>query len=381
MRIASIFVFLLLVQFLAAETKEHEHTAKQLCDSGIVMARDQFKYCESLEVFFKSLDKCEDDNCRARALNCIGVINVELGLNEDAVPYLLESIKLSEMNKDTAKLYLAYKNIFNAYSGMKLWGLALKYLNRALKIAHYQNDTLNIIDLTNNKGLFYYDKGNIDTAAYYFNKVLPLTSQNKHRWQYQNIINNLAIVDVSKGKIDSALEKWSNILRLQIEDKEIENIGIGYFNLAKLYHQHIDIDSAMILLDSAEKYSVQANDHDMIMMIYDNKYQIFKRKGMLYEALSFLEKYNVELNNKNNKEITSKLKREEVRLKIEKRKIELENRLQEERYFYWTIIVLVIILILLVSVLLLYVIKLRKQRKINESIELLENLPKFKTKE
>lgn len=101
--------------------------------------RDMGDSPNALKYFHLALDNLtgrkEDNNLKARILSQTGRLLTGISLYDEAIPYIEESIKICELNKDTINIVYELQLLGGTYLRAKKYRLAEHYFNKAIEIS------------------------------------------------------------------------------------------------------------------------------------------------------------------------------------------------------------------------------------------------------
>lgn len=101
--------------------------------------RDMGESPNALKYFHLALDNLtgreEDNNLKARILSQTGRLLTGISLYDEAIPYIEESIKICELNKDTVNIVYELQLLGGTYLRAKKYRLAEHYFNKAIEIS------------------------------------------------------------------------------------------------------------------------------------------------------------------------------------------------------------------------------------------------------
>ncbi|MDT8337325.1 MAG: tetratricopeptide repeat-containing diguanylate cyclase [Candidatus Izemoplasmatales bacterium] len=237
----------------------------------------------------------------------------------DAINMLRESLKLSDINKDTYAQSMIFTTLGNAHLYLKLYDLSFYYYRMALSACEENNRFESQAMIFNNIGEIYRELGDYEQALEAYSRCLDISDKNNFARVGMYATANIGIVDYETKNYQAAiyyLEKSKCIAR-EINNQIIEGFSLRHLGLihsevseydkaksffeeamsvykktnetisqARLYKDFADMEYKQRNFLGALNYLNRAKDltdglQDQILMI--NIYQLFSK---IYEALN-----------------------------------------------------------------------------------------------
>ena len=130
-------IILRVINYYATHDKDKYYT-EALYYGGRIY-RDMGDSPTALKYFHLALDNFaereEDNNLKARILSQTGRLLTGISLYDEAIPYIEESIKICEINKDTVNLVYELQLLGGTYLRAKKYRLAEHYFNKAIEMS------------------------------------------------------------------------------------------------------------------------------------------------------------------------------------------------------------------------------------------------------
>lgn len=191
---------------------------------------------------------------------------------DSSLKYYKEALIYYNLNFDTFRIANTFLNIANIYSDLKEQTNRFKNLKSALGLLKFCENSSEICRLYNDLGVYYAETQKLDSSKFFFRKCL-INSINKNDTSlisnsYVNIANIFNELDD-----DSAIFYYQKSLNLNLIQKNYQEIGKAYNNIAEFYwYRNIK--------DSVKKYILKSKE--LIV-----KYQSINEKINLFDDLSY----------------------------------------------------------------------------------------------
>lgn len=261
-----------------------------------------------LEVFSECV-KANYEIGMAVALLHIGQTYCDLSKYEESMPYLFDSINLSERQGICDLQFLAYKSIGNIYFFIGEYEKSLDYYNSAEKLAkiidhsenYYKNFSAGFYEsiIYNNVGEIYRVLKCYEDAIIYYNLSDSIDKKSDYKATFGVTLSNLGYVEYYLGNYDKALEYLNKsivyLLKYDYKGGLVEAYGIfalihekkgNYEECEKYFSKAIQISSEI------------AYDYSIIDLFIDFS-NYLKKVGKRKEAIDKLEEvYNISIDNK-----------------------------------------------------------------------------------
>ena len=130
-------IILRVISYYATHDKDKLYT-EALYYGGRIY-RDMGDSPNALKYFHLALDNLTerkaDNNLKARILSQTGRLLTGISLYDEAIPYIEESIKICELNKDTVNIVYELQLLGGTYLRAKKYRLAEHYFNKAIEMS------------------------------------------------------------------------------------------------------------------------------------------------------------------------------------------------------------------------------------------------------
>lgn len=283
--------------------------------------------------------------------------------NDSCLIYLQKAEKIYyDIDSTSEKCAMIYNNLAVLFRQMKYYEFAFRYMLKSLRIVeHKGNDTLLALRL-NNMAAFQFDIKNyekarfyatkaysyfqkfpdseykvnslialsaineslnmIDTALFYAKEALDFPDKFKNKTNISDLYNTLGTIYLKKENYN--LSKEFFLKALYIKDSLNHNKYNQYLGLTNVYRNENKIDSATYFLNLLIKEAEIDSLSENISNAYKEGYELYKRFNKTDITLKYLTLYK-EWSDIHAKE-TNRVKIEELNLKYETEKKELQNK-------------------------------------------------------
>lgn len=245
-------------------------------------------FYETASRIYKDID---DPDKNSELLNRIGMTYWSLGINDKALFYMLEFIKLLKPDYPKA-MAIGYNNIGAVYRDLANDEKALEFYRKAVVFYELAGDSLDLPSPLTNIGTIYSARNNPDSALLYYNKALEISDAIGDRLQSAKTKHNIALIYSTTGQSDEANDLLMEFLNISREIGYKEGQAHALLSLGNLSKDRGNIDAAikyyrdcLSVADSIKLLQVQMNAHLALSKILEDDHQN-------KEALYHFQKYN-----------------------------------------------------------------------------------------
>jgi tetratricopeptide (TPR) repeat protein len=316
-------------------------------------------YYEKASVLYLTMNNPEESS---ELLNRIGMTYWSLGINDKALHYMLEFIKL--LNADRPKaLGIAFNNIGAIYRDLGDNEKALEYYRRGAEYYRLAGDSLDLPSPLTNIGNIYSAGENPDSALYYYSIALKISDAIGDRLQSAKTKHNIALIFEKSGDYDQAKELLMDYYTLSKEIGYKEGIAQSLLSLGNFYKGRGNLKEAtkyyrdcIALSDSINLLQVLKNAHLGLSEVLQGTHQY---KDALYHYQKYAEVNDTIYNADKSRIITELQTRYETeKIEQEKELLIRENELKDRRIN--TLYIIVASFLILVMGILVLIILYRK---------------------
>jgi signal transduction histidine kinase len=162
------------------------------------------------------------------SLNCVGIINDNLNNYSNALKAYLKALKIYEELGENKKIAIVFSNIGLIYTNIKDYKNALRAYSQSLDIAEEENDEESLLVTNINIGLTHTLLGNYGESQRFLNDALDLANRRNDKKRKAMALEHLADIYVRLGNYSGAYELYeqSKAIKEELDDRK---------GLAKIY--------------------------------------------------------------------------------------------------------------------------------------------------
>ncbi|WP_165872238.1 tetratricopeptide repeat protein [Tenacibaculum sp. M341] len=262
---------------------------------------------------------------KVTALNYLGIINIKQNQLEASLKNYFAALDLSEKLQDSAGKSLSLHNLGMFFRKQREFEKSRNYFKEAIKIKEKKNDIEDLALSYHMLGVNYYLNKNLDSAFYYINKTKKLPCSNIRKSKANATI---AAIYFSQKKYDQSIAIYNENINLLKRDTDLNELSIGYLNIAVLYNALKKYDDAIPYLDSAIVLANKLKNKDLLLKQYYSRSNLQESRKDYKKALSDYRIAMRYFDTINDIEKAKRITTLELNHKFEKEN--LENRLQLE---------------------------------------------------
>ncbi|WP_282086677.1 tetratricopeptide repeat-containing sensor histidine kinase [Aquimarina algiphila] len=215
-------------------------------------------------------------------------------------------------------------------------------------------------------GMLYFQNDEYDKALDIYNRIKSdkFVKLNLYR-------HNYALILMRTGNYENALKGFNESLKENKKDKDSAGVTLVYSNMANLFLNKREFETAKIYLDSSARFETKETPLRLIKNRLDNYYEYYKHTNSFDEASVYLDSVKMVEELMFNKKLNENIKEAEtadVREKSLQNKVKLTDSKLERTYqqILWGIIIVVIVILGLLFLTFLY--KYRNIKSAHENI-------------
>lgn len=287
----------------------------------------------SLWYFKKALSQYEelkDSNAVIKSLNNIGAISLRRGDMDGAIVYFFKCLSYDEKQKNKMAIAMDYNNIGIILTDKKDYISALSYLQKALQIKTENKDTLGVLGTSINIANVYYKKKDFTNSIKQYLQAFKLGNNiKKYPEVYSQITNNLGECYSSIGEYANAMSYLNK--SLEVKQKFGNKIGIAATlgNIGQIHYRQHNYQKAIEYYTESNKLATETSDiqfqknaQQILVICYLNLNQ--KEKAVhAFFTFSLLQDSLFDE--------TSAKQMSETQIKYETEKKETENKLLQQQ--------------------------------------------------
>jgi serine phosphatase RsbU (regulator of sigma subunit) len=187
-------------------------------------------------------EEFNDQELLAGACSRMGALFYKVHDIEKSISYYEKALKLYRQKNNFAGIENTYSQLGSCYTDKAYYDMAIEYYERGLEINKKTNDQAQKVLFLLGIGNVYYNLDNNEKALYFYKEALLNSDGNNNNFIKNNIASVLMNMNRNKEAKPYLLEYYYSSSRP--DDK-----AIGAFNLAQMYEQLEDYNSAMDFMD------------------------------------------------------------------------------------------------------------------------------------
>ena len=257
----------------------------------------------------------------------------DFGLSSD---HYFRALRIFETLKYKAAIADCYRNIGWVYDQQKNYTEALNYYNKSLsaniELNRKKHVGLNYADI----GIILAELKKYDDAIDSYQKALKIFEGSDNQKGTATIYGNMGIVYDKIGKTSLAVESIEKSIKIAEKYSNIEYLSTDYNILGEHYMGIKKYSEANAALEKALKFAKETGYNNLIQSVYQNFVLLYEKQNDFHKAFEFAQlssalkdSINLESNNKQAKEMTTKYESEKKELMINS----LEKDKESEKYF------------------------------------------------
>ena len=280
---------------LAVATKHNDSyrqaRANFLIGIGLIYSAEFYR---SVTFFDKSLATFKKLNMPAdirKVYTNLSIVKQRLGQNDEAVYYLLESLKIAEREKNEILKIPIYNNLALVYRKIGEDRKALDQFKAGEKLAIKFNDSAHLKTIQVNIANQYFLLDEYDSALSVIDVVLPLIKKNGDLGSEAAISVALTLIYEKLGQYKEALGEGERALKLYRKVNNIGGVSAALNNLATVHDllgNHQVAEEYLIRNLELVKDSEMADSYLTALFVLENHYESV---GNFKKAHEFQEKY------------------------------------------------------------------------------------------
>jgi tetratricopeptide (TPR) repeat protein len=202
----------------------------------------------------------DDDNLTAQTANILGCVSMDLGMNDDAFPYLEESQRLFEKigaEHEVAKVQYNLGTIQRAAGNTEeAIGLFEKDLKMCLKLG----DWVGAAETMNTIAIAYQDLGSFAEAEPYHRRALEMFQKVDNPDKVGMALNDLGVTLRAQGRYEESLEVTLKSLDISSQINDVSGVAVAQGNAADTLRILGNYEEALRYFRDASDALVKIND-------------------------------------------------------------------------------------------------------------------------
>ncbi len=287
----------------------------------------------SLSYFKKALSQYEelkDSNAVIKSLNNIGAISLRTGDMDGAIGYFFKCLSYDEKQKNEMAIAMDCNNIGIILTDKKDYTSALSYLQKALKIKTENKDTLEILKTSINIANVYYQKKEFTNSIKQYLQALKLGNNiKKHADEYSQITNNLGECYSSIGEYNNAMNYLNASLEIKQKLGTKSGMAATIGNIGQIYYRQLNYQKAIEYYTKSNTLAVETGDIKFQITAQRTLVGCYLNLNQKEKASNAFSKFILLQDSLFNE--TSAKQISETQIKYETEKKETENKLLQQQ--------------------------------------------------
>ena len=213
----------------------------------------EWKTCQRLcEITFQLSEQIDDKFRMGQAKLWLGIISRRTGQYDKAMAHFEQAIALFEAVKARKELGNVFRNMGLVYWQKSDADGAMKWYEKALKIAEEGQDILGIAKNAGNIGIIMYElKGKYEAAMRWWQKSLQIFEDLGEKPDMSRELNNIGECYRSQGQYNEAIAYYRQALKLDEELGDKLGITVDFGNIGLAYKAQDNYNGAIDCYDRA----------------------------------------------------------------------------------------------------------------------------------
>jgi two-component system, sensor histidine kinase PdtaS len=217
----------------------------------------------------------------------IGVMYMNLGVNDSANIYFIPAKKLAIEIRDTSTLQSIFVNTSIIHETKGEYLNAMDELNFA---EVYSKSDYDLAYVYGNRGRIFYYQGKVDSAIFYYNKAADYFEKSGNELEQGMNLVNIGILLMDQGNLTRAETEYKKAEAIFEKAKNNYYLGSVYINIAQIHNEKKDTDSSYYYYEKALILALETNSSIHIGTIYQSLGILDDIKGDYVKAANRLEK-------------------------------------------------------------------------------------------
>lgn len=249
--------------------------------ANLSKAIDYYKIAAEL---IKELEGEDSENYASR-LSDIGYCFYEMEVNELAVNYYQDALKIFKEKENIEEISTQLNNLGTVYFNWGNYNLAIEYFSQTLTYDLERSDSSALSTSYNNIGKVYESWGHYDLAIEHYNNSISYLSPGGNQARKAIRLSNIGTTYYKKGDLDKALEFINAALEIDNQLKNPFKIAVRYNELSNIYFAKDDYEKAIKFNKEALDIFQKLNSRESLAIVLKDLGHIYleQRKYKLAE--------------------------------------------------------------------------------------------------
>jgi len=236
--------------------------------------------------------------------------------------YLMEN----EKNKEGQAFYL--NNIGIVFDIQEIYDKALDYYTQSLEIKKQLNMKDAFAASYNNIGIVYFNLGDYNKSLKFHKKALVENIRLNKKRSIARSYNNIGYAHIYLGNYNQALANLKKALVMRQEMQDNRAIAQTEINISNAFYNLNLLDSALIYSENGVEIAKKINTKEILDDGYELLSEIYKKKMMYEEALSYFELHSALKDTLRNEDAFASIAEMEAKYNL----IKKENEIQKQQF-------------------------------------------------
>ncbi|MGC4128864.1 MAG: hypothetical protein QM564_04735 [Bergeyella sp.] len=289
------------------------------------------------------------DFLRARSLRALAEYYWKLEKNYELAfeQYLLLDNELAKINADDyPEMARDLMQIGEAYYYFQDYGIAEKYFKKAISLPENTFNTFVINTARNTLGLCYQQENKLDSSDYYFKKILDNTFPEAKVWK-RIAIGNMGTNMYFRQRYDDAIALLETDFYGAVAENDYGCAAGAAISLADIYRSKGKMEQAKSFIDKAQEYIEKSGQKERLRLLYPVMSKWYMSKGDANRSKQYMDSTVVAINKYNERFSALKLFRAQQKIDLQKEKLrqsaailEREKKIAERGLFLFLVVIL-----------------------------------------
>ncbi|NHF59275.1 tetratricopeptide repeat protein [Flavobacteriaceae bacterium TP-CH-4] len=299
-----------------------------------------YHYAEAQKLYAES----NNDFYAGRMLYNMGKVQADVKDFTGSEINLIRAIELLKPLDKNEQLYRCYNVLGIVSKGLKEYGNAIDYYQKALQYANEVGLTPSRFStIQNNIGVVYQEKGEHAKAVAIFNEVLNRDNLSLSPEDYARTLDNLAYNQFKAGINEEGVqEKLKRALQIRDSIQDITGVAGSYFSLAEFYLHQNDSTKALETALKARNFAEESSNNERLLQAFELLARLDPKNAVIH-AESYI-KLNDSL-----QQDERKARNKFARIRFETNETIEQNRLLAQQKQLWVGIAVALLLMALAA--------------------------------
>ncbi len=303
-------------------------------------------YLTSLRIF----KKIKDTVAIGYVYNNLGIVYHNTGKYKKAIEQYENSIEVAKQTSDDFGLCFAMNNIGSVYEDWRKYEPALSYYKDALKLAEKIKDSTYIGIILQNIGVVYQKSGKYDEAINYLDKSLNVSNKIGDSKGVYNTLINEGKIFMTLNELTKATVSFKKAVAIASELGNGAKLAEAHLYLGKVYTGAGKMSEAGKNLTEAEKIAGSLEDATLKKDVYNALSDFYTKIKDYRNALDYYKKYIAVKDTIYNRDSRREITEMETKYELDKKEKEiviksLKIEKQQTRFYFIIASSLVLIIV------------------------------------